>query len=570
MRRLLVWSPLAIVLILATPVVAFAVDGRRPERVARNVVVAGVPVGGFDRAALEQMLGDHEMRLRRRSAIFVVDGHQVELDPADVDLRVDVDAAVSAALAARHDGSFLGDLREWVRSLGEPAAIGVSVTVDETKAREILTRWNRDVLDEPAYDGAIVVDGADIRPEYPRPGTRIDIERALPILREQLARSDRSPAVLPTTTLRPALTPADVDSAVRRARALTDHALHLRSGDVDYDLTPAMLASALVQRRRTDPPRLEVRFDPTRLETLVGPMLPRVETAPVDAAFVFDEEAQRVDVVPSRPGLTIDFERLPGVVEQAVLSGDVAQVPMAAAIEPGFTTEMAEAMLPITKVSEFTTSYPCCQSRVTNIHLLADAIDGAIVWPGETFSINQHAGRRTTAKGYVRAGAIIDGRVQCCDSVINIGGGTSQFATTFYNAVFFGCYEDVEHQPHSLYFSRYPYGREATLGWPKPDVVFRNDSDAIVYIDTSYTPTSVTVAFWGNTGGRICTGKTTGRGRVTTTRTITYPDGTVRRESFTWTYRRPKRKPRPPSTTTSTVPPSTSVPPSTTTTAAGP
>ena len=93
----------------------------------------------------------------------------------------------------------------------------------------------------------------------------------------------------------------------------------------------------------------------------------------------------------------------------------------------------------------------------------------------------------------MRAGAIIGGEVYCCDNPANVGGGTSQFATTFYNAVFFGCYEDVEHQPHSLYFSRYPYVREATLGFPAPDVKFRNDSDAPVFIDTSYTGGSITV-----------------------------------------------------------------------------
>ncbi len=63
-----------------------------------------------------------------------------------------------------------------------------------------------------------------------------------------------------------------------------------------------------------------------------------------------------------------------------------------------------------------------------------------------------------------------------------VGGGVSQFATTFYNAIFFGCYEIVEHTPHSFYFSRYPEGREATISWPSPDVVFRNDSDALILI----------------------------------------------------------------------------------------
>ena len=191
--------------------------------------------------------------------------------------------------------------------------------------------------------------------------------------------------------------------------------------------------------------------------------------------------------------------------------------------------------------------------------------------PGETFSVNETAGERTTAGGYVRAGAIINGRIQCCDSKINIGGGTSQFATTFYNAVFFGCYEDVFHQPHSLYFSRYPFVREATLGWPAPDVKFLNDSEAVVYIHTEYTPTSITVTFYGNNGGRTCTSERSGN---TITRVMTHPDGSVTTEHWTWNYRA-KPTTEPTTTTTTTAPPettttTTTAPPETPTTTAPP
>lgn len=193
-------------------------------------------------------------------------------------------------------------------------------------------------------------------------------------------------------------------------------------------------------------------------------------------------------------------------------------------------------------VAEFTTYYPCCQSRVTNIHRIADAVDGAVVQPGETFSLNGHVGPRTTAKGYVVAGAIIGGEIVCCDHPANIGGGTSQFATTLYNAIFWGGYDDVYHQPHSLYFTRYPVGIEATLGYPGPDVQFRNDTLTPVSIDASYTSGSVTVRLYGNNEGREVNGYTTGSvsskygGTVTVTRTITHPNGAYEREHWSHRY----------------------------------
>ncbi len=138
-------------------------------------------------------------------------------------------------------------------------------------------------------------------------------------------------------------------------------------------------------------------------------------------------------------------------------------------------------------LGEFTTYHNCCEDRVVNIQLMADTVSGHVVLPGEVFSVNATVGERTAAKGYRPAGAIIGGYVQCCDHPANMGGGTSQFGTTIFNAVFFAGMEDIEHQPHSLDFARYPDGREATMGWPHPDVAFRNDTDHPVIVTTHHS-----------------------------------------------------------------------------------
>jgi hypothetical protein len=215
-------------------------------------------------------------------------------------------------------------------------------------------------------------------------------------------------------------------------------------------------------------------------------------------------------------------------------------------------------------VSEFTTYHPSGQARNVNINLIADMTDGAVVAPGATFSLNARVGQRTEAKGFVRAGAIIGGVVYCCDSPTNIGGGTSQFATTLYNAIFFGAYDDVYHRPHSLYFSRYPVVREATLGWTGPDVKFRNDTAFPVTIRTKHTSTSITVQMWGDNEGRSVSTYTNANvssqngGRGTTYRTITYANGSTSTESWTHTYRAKQNstpEPPPPSPSPTPLPP---------------
>jgi len=148
-------------------------------------------------------------------------------------------------------------------------------------------------------------------------------------------------------------------------------------------------------------------------------------------------------------------------------------------------------------IGTFTTYHPCCAPRVTNIHRIAQLIDGSVIAPGGTFSLNDAAGERTRAKGFVAAPAIVDGALQD-----QVGGGVSQFSTTLFNAAWFAGLDIVEHQPHSLYIPRYPPGREATLDWRAIDQVIRNDTRAPAVIRVSTTGTSVTVGIYGHTGDR--------------------------------------------------------------------
>lgn len=151
----------------------------------------------------------------------------------------------------------------------------------------------------------------------------------------------------------------------------------------------------------------------------------------------------------------------------------------------------------IERVSRFTTYFDCCQNRVTNIRTMARAVDGYVVLPGETYSIDEIVGPRTSSKGYLPAPYLINGQGACCA----VGGGVSQFGTTIHNAVFWGGYEIGTFRPHSGWISRYPLGIEHTLVYSSIDFRFTNDTDTPVIIETSSTSTSVTVELWGYQGG---------------------------------------------------------------------
>ena len=176
-------------------------------------------------------------------------------------------------------------------------------------------------------------------------------------------------------------------------------------------------------------------------------------------------------------------------------------------------------------MGEFTTPHNCCETRVRNIQRIADIVRGVYLVPGETISLNEYVGPRTVENGFFSAGAIRQGHL-----IEEVGGGVSQFATTIFNAAYFAGMDFVEYRSHSLYFSRYPYGREATISNPAPDLVMTNTTNHPILIWTSYTDESITVSMYSTKHIEIeeLDQRTSSRGACThveTDRQRTYPDG---------------------------------------------
>jgi len=341
--------------------------------------------------------------------------------------------------------------------------------------------------------------------EYPRDGTGIDAAGAAEILGAAIIDPSRPAVELPTRALQPALTAAEIDAVVAEADRLLSGPVVLISQEfgTEIEIPRHVLADSLIIRMddTVSPPTFHFTWTGNALRDYVEPRRKAHSTGATDARIVINDD-DTVSIIPSALSRAPDLKVLAREVSIAVSSA-TRTGPLAydEGFEAGFSTADAEALGIKEMISEFTTFHPCCASRVTNIQLIADAVDGAMVLPGETWSLNDHVGERTAAKGYVAAGAIISGYIQCCDSPINIGGGTSQFTTTMYNAIFYAGLEDIQHQPHTIWFSRYPEGVEATLGFPNPNLVFRNNTESALIIRTEHTDTSVTVKMFGDNGG---------------------------------------------------------------------
>jgi vancomycin resistance protein YoaR len=496
------WKPwklgavaLGIGVLLAAGLVGFraAREGTLP-----NLELDGTPVGSLGqdqlRVAVRQVAARRSARTIRvtRSGTAISDRASMTVAATDLGYRVDIEGTVRALQDRGRQGNPLAALADHVRA----TFVAISVRPVEAFDDERLDAWVEsaaDALSVAPREGALEFEGASVQAILPAPGAAV----AEDDLRSRARAAARSPGteVITTSTrpVAPRTTAEDVQRVQDQARQALSGRVRLTRLKEVLIFTPREIGNALGTRPVTVNGQVELELfaDPERLG-VTRKELKRIESDPVDASFRV--EGGSVRVVPSKRGFRFDPRMTADQLVTVALSEDRRARLRGMFAAPELTTAEAKALKITDQVSTFTTYHGCCEPRVQNIHRMADLLDGTVVMPGEVFSVNETVGRRTAENGFVPAPAISNG-----EFVEEVGGGISQFATTMFNAIFFGGYDFLEYRAHSYYFSRYPLGREATVSWPSPDLKFRNDSTAGILIDTSYTDTSITVTFYGNT-----------------------------------------------------------------------
>ena len=538
-RRLIVAGTIIALLATVGAGAAYATHGDVP----RGTTVLGLDLGGSSRAEAVAALSRHlPTRAELAEPVTVrIDDVDRTIRPADAGLRVDVDATVDAAIR------------------GRPVLFGSRpvqpVTAVDAERLDAALRKAFPELADPMRKPAIIFDGITPRPVYPRPSRDLDEAAAAEAVRTGWLGGQ--PISVPTVDSHPKTTREEVDRLLTTlARPAVAAPVTVTSDRGTLTVTPRAIARGLVltaDRTGTIRPRI----DQAKLRAALEDALARLETRPRDATIALVSGKPRItagvdgaalDLTALAPRLLAVLPRTDGRTVAATLR----KVP------PKVTTEQVRKLRITERISTFTTHFTggLSSPRSQNIVQIAQAVDGAVVRPGVTFSLNGHTGERGQAQGYQEAPVIIDGKL-----TPGVGGGASQFTTTLFNATYYAGLEDVEHKPHSYWFSRYPPVIESTIFYPDLDFKFRNNTPHGVLIDTSYTSETITVSIWSTKVWDKVSTEWSARRDVTSPPTITLPAGpdciatdglvgftqdawrlfqsggqVVKREKFSWKY----------------------------------
>ncbi len=514
--RVVIWLLLGLVVLFGGAYVAahfYAGDS-----IARGTTISGVEVGGLTAdEAVEELrsgLADAEAAPVR---VKVDDGETHRLDPEDWGLAVDHHASVDQAPS----GNTWSPQELWEHFTGDHELDAV-VEIDEPKFADALHQLNEEV-GTPTTEGAVRFEGSRVVTTEPAPGHGVDADTARQAL--PVAWLNSEPVSLDLRDIDPEIDGDDVREALNSfANNAVSGPVKVSFGKSRISLSPADFAPALSME--SDGERLVPQLNPKKLDKAIKGSV-SYDGAPVDATVELVKGKPKV--VPAKPGVTYDADQLDQrFLEALARTGERTVSVDATEQQADFTTEDAKALNITEVVSRQSTHYPHADYRNTNIGRAAELIDGTVLKPGETFSLNDTVGERTRENGFTEGFMIANGIFKS-----DLGGGVSQMATTLFNGMFFAGLEDVEHKPHSFYINRYPVGREATVAWGSVDLKFTNDTDHGVLIHAWIEPSNysrqgtVTVEMWSTKTWDI-TSSTGDRYNFTSpaTRTLTTPDCT--------------------------------------------
>ncbi|MFN8018790.1 MAG: VanW family protein [Acidimicrobiales bacterium] len=534
--------PLLIVVVLLA---AWAIDSSGADgRVPRNVTLADRDVSKLTEDDLAATVADVAQQYATTEVQVRTADKTYKVPASELGLRLDQEATVQAALDLDRGKSLPSRPVAWLSSFLDQRTAPLVFMLDEQRLEAGLAALGGNAK---AAEPKVVATGDGFAIVSGQPGTRIDAAGVGTQLRKR-AEQGQLPLIVDADAVEAAPKVSDAQ-AQELANALTTgtaKGLAVRSGTATAQI-PAATVRAWVGSEVADG-KLVAKLDAKQATKDLTAALPQTTKAK-DASFTVEGGA--VKLVPSTDGSACCAADTPARL-LAAIQGGTGQVEVAMDVQKAkFTTEDAQKLgikepvgtttewKGIQQVKSFTTYYDAGAPRVTNIHRIADLIRGTLVKPGERFSVNDVVGERTLDKGFVVAGAIANG-----EHVDQVGGGVSQFATTMFNAAFFAGLPINEYQAHSEHFDRYPFGREATMGYPHPDMAWTNNTPYGILVWTSYTDTSVTVTLYSTQyayGEQ--TGQTTGRSgactTVNTTRTIHYVDGRTGTDTFHARYRDP-------------------------------
>ena len=307
--RSVLLSVVAVIAVALLIIGGYALDRALHQgKVLRNVSVGDADLSGLGPAGAERaVLGLEDELAVKPVAVNVLD-ETFRISPDAIGFRLDTAELAERAMQVGREGSIIQQFRWWLSHQFRDDVIAPTGSIDRSRLEPVFDNWDKDVVGDPPFNGAVRLEGTEPTARYPRKGRGVDRDHLTTNLLDQLLRKDREPVDARVIDIKPQVTKRDVDRAVVVAEALLAEPVVLYREDpyAEVIFEKADLAAAFSNRivGGTNP-TIEVGFLPNEVAARLESLRSELELPPVDARFIVNSD-ETVGIEPGHPGTVID------------------------------------------------------------------------------------------------------------------------------------------------------------------------------------------------------------------------------------------------------------------------
>ncbi len=501
---------MALALVLIGAGVYYGFERFYQDKVLPNTYVGSIPVAGLSYEQAEQSLRQNFATLTQKDLNFIVDGSTYTIPVMGSGITYDFDRVLQELkLRKRHD--------VW-GALFLPTRIETGLRVNSTILTETLQSNIPSIAQPPKNASVYLAQDTQNKPYFaiiPAESHRTaDFATIVTTVTTMLEQGHALPVIVKTFEGTPEISDEEAYAAIKESekwlKKTVTIAYEHQAKKVKAEIAPAKDWQWL----EFDPKdgKLQVAMNYIKWQDLIGnTILPAIEQAKEDVMVELPANNSKYAVVSGtlRDGYTVDQFRARDLVEEAFRSegeeNKVVTLPVL--YQPASFISSSGIDLGLKDVlgvghSNFAGS---SSARIFNVKKGLAIYNNLLLAPGDKLSFNSLLGNVTVSEGWKEELVIKEGGKK---TVPEAGGGLCQVSTTMYRALVLGGLDVLERRAHSYLVSYYVgdndpmSGIDATIYPGSQDLVFVNDTNNYILIQTDTRGVEAYVRIYGTSDGR--------------------------------------------------------------------
>ena len=249
---------------------------------------------------------------------------------------------------------------------------------------------------------------------------------------------------------------------------------------------------------------LSRQTDMAALKEFVAELAGRINQDPVDVKF--SVEGDRVIIAePEKVGRRLQEEESLKLLSSALQAAETETLKITLPTEvaqPKLVSSDRERLGLKELVGEGHTNFKGSpKNRIYNIKRALEQFQNVIIAPGEEFSFVKYLGDVDGEHGYLPELVIKNNQ-----TTPEFGGGICQVSTTVFRAAIYSGLKISQRRNHAYPVKYYtPYGMDATVYIPKPDLGFVNNTPGAILMQSTIEGNELAFRFYGTKDGRKVT-----------------------------------------------------------------